>query len=180
MVCLRRASRVLCTICWSAWMSISSVRQWSLSVKQALTRVRHRRLWASDLLLNRGAVVGQFFVVHFEDFAPLVVEAAVLDLLDALVQPYGFLAKMGALCPADVQRDEVRRNVRDAHRRAHAAHDAVHEHFRDAFEITEDRLPDTLTHVDFLWTRFGAGIAIPTERRFRIEIEQILLRVLEL
>src|SRR5215467_13032769 len=128
MVCLRRASRVLCTICWSAWMSISSVRQWSLGVKQTLTRVRHRRLWASDLLLNRGAVVGQFFVVHFEDFAPLVVEAAVLDLLDALVQPYGFLGKMGAVCTADLQRYKILSKVRDTYGSTHAAHDAVHEH----------------------------------------------------
>src|SRR5678816_1775535 len=87
---------------------------------------------------------------------------------------------MGTLRPADIQRYEIRRNVGNAHWRAHAAHDAVHEHFRNALEVSKDRLPDTFTHVDLLWTGFGACIAIPAERCFRIEIEEILLRVLEL
>jgi hypothetical protein len=47
------------------------------------------------------------------------------------------------------------------------------------FEITEHCLPHPFTHIDLLRARLRTGIAIAAKRRFRIEIEEVLLRIFE-
>src|SRR6185503_305666 len=102
-----------------------------------------------------------------------------LDFLDARIQPQRFLGKVSPLRPAYIEGHEIRGDVRNADRRAHAAHDTIHKHLGHALEIPEDGLPDAFTHIDTLRAGLSAGIAIPAERRLRIEIEEVLFRILE-
>ena len=86
---------------------------------------------------------------------------------------------MSALRSADIQRHEIGSNVGNTDRRAHPAHDTIHEHLGHALEIAEHGLPHTFPHIDFLRAGLGAGVAISAERRFGIEIEEVLLRIFE-
>jgi hypothetical protein len=131
------------------------------------------------MLFHGCAVIGQFFVGHLEDRAPLIVEAAVLNFLNTRIQTQRLFREMSPLRSTHVQGHEIRSNVRYADRRAHTAHHTIHEHFRDALEIAEYGFPHAFAHIDPLWAGFGAGIAVPAKRGFGIEIEEVLLRILQ-
>lgn len=130
-------------------------------------------------LFHRCTMFGQFFLIHFENLGPFVLKRAILNLFDSGVEPGRLVGKMRSLRTTDIEGDEIRRNVGNADRRAHAAHDTIHKHLGNALEVAENGLPDPFPHIDFLRTGLGAGITISAQRRFRIEIEQILFGVLK-